>query len=168
MLLFNSEAFQQQVLQESLDTIRGNPSRFPCIGRIAWPRPTTKEARSHQESCSFHLTNSSQKRARRRTCSVSRERYGSESTHSGVVQWTKKHWPLGDHGHRRNDSVQCLWRTQCKKRTVVLQMWSTSVGIISRKGEKVERNNGARQDSLERFAVPNLEKRSDTAPQSSR
>ena len=37
-------------------------------------------------------------------------------------------------------------------------MWSNSAGTISRKDKNAERNNGASDDSLERFAVANQDR----------
>ena len=141
----------------------GNPSRFPCIGwPTAWPRSTTKEAESHQELCWLLCKSSSQKkRLRQSYFSIKKkERKWTRSKQSCTVN---KHWPHRTHGHWRIGSVQSWSRTQ-NKRNVILHMRSTSAGIVSRKDKNVKRNNGASDDSLERFAVANQDKSSDKAP----
>ena len=50
----------------------------------------------------------------------------------------------------------------------MLHMWSTCAGNLCRKTSTLKKNNGASDDSLQRFAVANQDKRSDKAPQSRR
>ena len=47
----------------------------------------------------------------------------------------------------------------------MLHMCNYSAGIISRKDKHAERNNGAGDDSFERYAVANQDKRCNKAPQ---
>ena len=53
-----------------------------------------------------------------------------------------------------------MQRTQCKRK-VFLHGWSNSVGTIGRKDKNAERDNGAIDDSNQRFAVANQDRRSD-------
>ena len=106
MLLFTSETFLQNVLQESLDTIKRSwmkdhwkshcthwQSKQISVHRVTdcLKQIFSKEARLTRKCVSSILQAPHRKELEKDTTSVLRRRYQSGCTHTGVVHETKKH-----------------------------------------------------------------------------
>ena len=158
MLLCTAETFQQHVLHEkkSLDTIKRTHLQSK---QISVCRVSDCVTRTNRDCVTYILQAPHKKEIFLNDFSIKNK----------VRRWTHAQRSCAVHEETLDitklfvidETTQCgkCKRTQCQGE-VLLHMWSTSAGVINRKDKNVERHNGAGNDSLERFAVANQDKRS--------